>query len=223
MKRAISFVVVPLVVSLVMLMVTATEVIGASAITLSPSSGFSAITVTGAGFFGTVTIYWDDVPVPTVPLTVVPDPNGNFSAIISVTTQTVPGRHTVKATSMQQTTPPVGTGQPMTTTYTYTASAIFEVVDMTGPEGPEGPAGPAGENGARGLTGPTGAQGPAGEPGTQGPQGEPGPQGPQGEPGEQGASGVAVAGVTMSIVALILALVALGLMVLGKVKKWIVG
>lgn len=223
MKRIISFVVVPLVVSLIMLMVTTAGVIGAGAITLSPSSGFSAITITGTGFNGTVTISWDGTPIPTVPSTIVPDPSGNFSAIISVPTQTVPGNHEVKATSGQTITTGGDTGKPTTTTYTYTASAIFEVVDMTGPEGPEGPAGPAGENGARGLTGSAGAQGLQGEPGLQGPQGESGEQGPQGEPGEQGAAGAAVAGVTMSIVALVLALVALGLMILGKVKKWIVG
>lgn len=223
MKRFISLVVVPLVFSMVILMVTATEVIGAPAIILSPSSGFSAVTVTGTSFAGPVTIFWDDKPIPTVPLNILPDLNGNFSAIISVPTQTARGGHVVKATSAQTIAVVGASGQPSTTTINYTASAIFEVVDMTGPSGPEGPAGPAGETGARGLTGPAGAQGLPGKPGEQGLKGEPGEQGLQGEPGPQSPSGENTAGVTMSIVAIILALIALGLMILGKIKKWVVG
>jgi len=222
MKKAISFIALPLMISLVMLFVTA-EVVGAAGITLTPSSGFSALTVQGTGFFGTVTIYWDETAIPTVPMAVIPDPSGNFTAIISVPTQTAPGTHTVKATSSQTVPSTLPTGQPTSSTITYTASAPFRVVDMTGPQGLQGPAGPAGETGARGITGAAGAQGPQGEPGPQGPQGEPGPQGPQGESGTAGVSGVATAGLSMSILALILAIVALAFMVLGKLKKWIVG
>jgi hypothetical protein len=223
MKRVILFVVVPLILSGVILGVNATEVIGAAAITLSPESGFSALTVTGIGYYGTVTIYWDEIPIPTVPLTIIPDAYGKFSAIISVPTQTVPGAHIVRATSMQTVVVGGATGQPVTTTYTYTAEGVFNVVDMAGPEGPEGPAGPAGGTGEKGATGPAGTQGLPGEPGPQGPQGEPGEQGPQGIPGPQGPSGATGVSVSMSVVAIVLALVALGLMILGKIKKWIVG
>jgi Collagen triple helix repeat (20 copies) len=222
MKRVVSFIALPLVLSLVILCATV-EVAGAAGITLTPSSGFSALTIQGTGFFGTVTIYWDETPIPTVPMTVTPDPYGNFTAIISVPTQTVPGTHTVKATSSQTVPSQGATGAPTSSIYTYTASATFRVVDMTGPQGLQGPAGPAGDTGPRGITGSAGAQGPQGEPGPQGPQGEPGPQGLQGEPGPAGATGIATASLSMSILALILAIVALALMVFGKIKKWIVG
>jgi len=223
-KKIILSVAIPLVVSLLMLLIPATGAIAAGAITLNPTSGFAALTIFGSGFFGgAVTIYWDEIQIPTVPMTIIADPSGNFTAIISVPTQTTPGDHIVKATSMQTVTTGGQTGSPSTTTITYSGTAIFRVVDMTGPKGSEGPAGSTGDMGPRGPAGAAGAQGLQGEPGSQGPQGEPGPQGPQGEPGPSGSSGATTAGVSMSIVAIILALVAIGLMILGKLKKWIVG
>jgi hypothetical protein len=44
-----------------------------------------------------------------------------------------------------------------------------------------------------------------------------GPQGEAGPPGEPGP------GAGMSIVAIILALAALGLMIFGRIKKWVIG
>jgi hypothetical protein len=224
MKRVTYLIVFPLVACLVMLLGSAASVLAAGAITLTPTSGFAALTVSGSGFFGgTVTIYWDDVQIPTVPMVVIADPSGNFTAIISVPTQTRPGDHNVTATSMQTVATGGQTGAPSIITVTYTGSAIFKVIDMTGLTGPAGPAGPTGDMGPRGPAGAAGALGTQGEPGPQGPQGEQGEQGPPGETGATGATGAVTAGMSMSIVALILALVAIGLMVLGKLKKWIVG
>jgi len=89
-----------------------------------------------------------------------------------------------------------------------TASAKFTVVDMTGATGPAGPEGPVG---------PEGPQGPSGETGPAGPPGE------QGDPGEPGAAGEPGPATGLSIVALVLALIALGIGLLGKAKKVIVG
>jgi len=60
----------------------------------------------------------------------------------------------------------------------------------------------------------TGPQGPLGE---QGPAGEQGPLGEQGPPGEQGPAG------SISIAAVVLALIALGLTLLGRIKKRVTG
>jgi hypothetical protein len=118
--------------------------------------------------------------------------SGDFTAIISVLTPDEPGEHAIQARDQEG-------GR---------ASAVFTVLDMTGPQGPPGEEGPAG---ARGPSGPAGEAGPTGETGPQGPAGE---TGPAGEPGP---------GAGISIIAIILALIAIGLSVFGRLKKWIVG
>jgi hypothetical protein len=118
-------------------------------LSLVPDTGFASTTITGSYFDpnSTVTITWDGTPIPTVPSPLITDEDGNFAAIISVLTQTEPGPHTITATDEAG----------------NTGTAVFTVIDMTGPQGPPGPAGP---------------QGPAGEKGDTGPQGEPGPAAP---------------------------------------------
>jgi len=163
-------------------------------IRLSPTVGISSITVSGTGFVGYITIYWDGDAIPTVPYDVLPGgPSGYFSAIINVPTQTTPDEHTVKAEDG----------------YDQTASATFEVIDLTGNRGPTGKKGP------RGARGP---QGPVGEPGPIGVQGPPGPMGEQGPPGMQGEAGptVLMAPLALSIGAIILGLILLGLRLWGK-------
>ena len=186
---------------------------GAGRITLSPTSGFSTVTVAGTGFYGgTITIYWDGKPVPTVPSPLDGSGTqfGEFTAIISVPTQTEPGEHTVTAVDQENT----------------VAHATFIVVDLTGQDGPAGEQGPPGESGSAGEQGPPGEPGPAGEgglPGEPGPAGEgglpgeSGPAGEQGPPGESGACGA------ISIAAIVLAAIALGLAVLSRLKKWTIG
>lgn len=195
MKRLSFLVTLTLLLTLAMVGVTAHEVYSQRAsITLSPTFGFSAITVTLSGFYGgEITIYWDGERIPTVPspLYSYDTQEGEFTAIISVPTQTEPGEYTVMARDQEGS----------------RATAIFEVIDMTGPPGEPGP---------------PGEQGPPGEPtaGEQGPPGEPGPPGPPGETGPPGEPGP---GAGMSIVAIVLALIALGLTVFGKIKKWVIG
>jgi len=161
---------------------------------LSPTVGISSITVSGTGFVGYITIYWDGEEIPTVPYDVLPGgPSGYFSATINVPTQTDPGEHTVK----------VEDG------YDETASATFEVIDLTGNKGSTGKRGPRGERGP---------QGPVGEPGPVGVQGPPGPLGEQGPPGIQGEAGptLLMAPMALSIGAIILGLILLGLRLWGR-------
>lgn len=190
--------------------ITANEVYAHPAmISLSPASGFSVTTITGSGFFGgMVTIYWDGDPISTIPPSLYGDESGNFTAIISVPSQTDPGEHTVMARNQEG----------------NKGSAIFEVVDMTGPQGPQGEQGPAGPQGLAGEQGPPGEQGEQGSAGQQGPAGE---RGPQGEQGPQGLSGgeqelpveQGLPEGIISIAAIIIALIALGLTLLRAMKK----
>jgi len=172
-------------------------------ITLTPTSGFAALTITGRGFMSgsLITIGWDDTyPIPTVPQTIYAQ-EGSFTAIITVPTQTAPGQHWVTAIGYVP-------GYP-----DRSATAAFVVVDMTGPEG---------DKGDMGDPGPQGAAGPPGSPGTPGEQGATGEQGPQGEqgiPGEQGPPGEAGPAGGISIAAIVLAVIALALSVLGRIKK----
>jgi len=213
MKRLSFLVILTLLLTLVLTVVATDQVYsqaGASArISLSPTSGFSAITVTGTGFYGgQVFIHWDNDPDP---LPTVPSPlygsdtqYGTFTAIISVPTQTEPGEHTVTAVDREGT----------------IADAVFTVIDMTGPQGLPGTRGEPGPAGADGAQGPPGAPGIPGEPGPMGktgPAGEQGPPGGQGPPGEPGPAG------GIGIVALIVALIALGLSLFGRIKKWVIG
>ena len=167
---------------------------GNSIVVLTPSSGFASTTLAGSGFTNNseVTITWDGTAIPTIPNAVIADTNGNFSALISVPTQNVPGIHTVNATD--------GTGN--------WATATFVVIDMTGQQGPAGLQGQQGPKGDTGLQGPTGSTGP------QGLKGDIGPQGPKGDTGSQGSAGenqlVLIAFPTAaSILALCIAVVAL--------------
>ncbi len=176
-------------------------------ISLSPTSGFSTITIYGTGLSGRITIHWDNNkdPLPTVPETIYASQDTSapiFTAIISVPTQTAPGEHLVTAVDSQG----------------NIADATFIVVDMKGPEGPVGKPGPTGAAGSTGPAGPAGEQGPQGE---QGIPGETGPQGPQGETGPAGESAAGSTGV--SIIALVLSIVAIGFVVFGKIKKWVIG
>lgn len=206
MKRLtlLAFLTLPL--ALVMVSVDGDEVYSQAApqaqITLSPTYGFATFTVIGTDFFGgEITIYWDGRPVPTVPspLFASDTQDGRFSAIISVPTQTEVGDHTVMAVDSYN-----------------SASAIFEVIDMTGPAGPAGEPGLPGEPGTAlpGEPGPPGPSGESGSPGEPGPRGLPGESGPPGEPGP---------GTGISIVAISLALIAIGLVLFGRIKKWVMG
>jgi hypothetical protein len=216
MKRLGFRVIVTIFLSLVLMVATtniAYSQLKSERITLSPSSGFSAIIVSGVGFYGgQIIIYWEGEEVPTVPSPLYGSDtqDGSFTAIITVPTQTGPGEYEVIAKDQEG----------------FNASAIFEVIDISGLEGTggePGPPGPAGDMGPPGPAGDTGPPGSAGEPGSPGPPGEPGPPGPPGEPGATGPAGESGSGAGMSIVAIILALIALGFAVLGRIKKWVIG
>lgn len=171
MRRLCFLILFMLVLSLIVVSISADKISSQAAsakLTLVPSNGFSTTTVVGTGFFGgSITIFWDGDPIPTMPspLFTSDDQRGMFTAIISVPTPDEPGPHTVAARDEEG----------------FTASAVFTVIDVIGPEGP------------------------------------PGEQGPPGPSGEQGA------GAGISIVAIILALVAVGLVLFGRVKKWVIG
>jgi hypothetical protein len=158
---------------------------GLGNIILTPSTGFACTTVAGFGFADNskITVKWDSSVISTVPSPLTTDANGNFTAIISVLTQTSIGPHTVNATDESG----------------NWATAVFTVVDMRGPQGLKGDKGDKGD---------TGAQGPQGLAGPQGPQGLQGPQGSQGSPGEVPfiVSGLTIAA---SIIAICLATTAL--------------
>lgn len=203
MKRLGILVVAVLFLTVLLVGVTADQAYSqvAPRITLTPNTGFAATTVSGTGFLGgEIYIYWAEQRIPTVPLRIFASDTqfGEFTAIITVPTQTKAGEYVVRAQDQRGT----------------TASITFKVIDMTGPQGAQGPAG---------SSGPQGSAGPAGTTGASGPPGEPGPQGPQGPPGEQGPAGGAGAGAGMSIIAIILAVIALALSVFSRVMKWITG
>jgi len=161
---------------------------GSENIILTPSSGFASTIVVGSGFSNNsmITITWDGTTIPSVPYPTVTDTSGNFTAITSVLTQTVPGIHTVNATDESG----------------NWAAAAFSVSNMTGAQGPTGPQGPKGDNGDTGLQGSTGPQG------TKGDKGDTGPQGPTGSIGETQLVLIAFP-TAASILALCIAVVAL--------------
>jgi len=200
MKKLSLLVTLTLLLTLVLVGVTADKAYSQAraSITLTPESGCCAIIISREGFFGgEIFIYWEDDQVPTVPsrLYTRDTQDGSFAAIIVVPADTTPGEYVITAVDQEG----------------FNGDAVFTVVEVTGPLGPPGEPGPAG---------PTGPQGP------EGPSGEPGPigaTGPQGLPGEQGPPGELGPGAGMSIIAIILALVALGITLFGKIKKWIVG
>ena len=250
MKKAVISACLVLFIVIVILSVL-TGVVYAQGITLNPDSGFSVITISGTGFWPveTVNITWDGNPIPTYPTPLTTDGQGDFTAIISVPTQTSPGLHTITATidvvEDQQ-----------------TASANFTVIDMTGPvgppgesmigvievEGPPGPPGPPGPAGPAGASGPSGSNGPPGpmpehewsetslrfeNPTSttgwgeyvdlQGPQGEQGIPGEQGAPGEQGPAGEIGPAGGLSITAIVMASGALGWTLFGVIKRFVIG
>jgi uncharacterized surface protein with fasciclin (FAS1) repeats len=98
-----------------------------------PDNGIAATTIVGFGFepSSVVTISWDGVKIPTVPMEVVANTNGMFTAIISVLTQLAPGEHNITATDSQ--------GASATTTFT--------VANLTSPTIP------AGSNSTQGVSG----------------------------------------------------------------------
>jgi hypothetical protein len=130
----------------------------AASLTLSPTSGFSSIMVVGAGFSpgDNITISWDGSAIPTILSPLYVDLSGRFTALINVPTQTGIGSHNVSAKGF------VGAAN---------ASAIFTVVNMTGPQGPKGDMGIQGTQGPKGDKGDTGEQGPIGQQGPMGDQG----------------------------------------------------
>jgi len=176
-------------------------------ITLTPNRGFAATTITGMGFYGTVTIYWDGIQIPTVPQTIYVE-NG-FTAIIAIPTQTSISGHVVRAVSNGP------TGAPGA----IFAEAVFVVDNMTGPAGPKGDAGPTGPSGSI-TSGPAGPQGPAGP---EGPEGAEGPRGDTGPAGEQGPQGSPGAAPIISIIALVLAVIAIIVALLARLGKLIFG
>jgi len=99
-------------------------------ITLSPSSGFACTTVQGAYFTpnSTITITWDGEKIPTIPNKVITDSTGNFTAIITVPTQTDVGEHEVRAEDAEG----------------IAGTAKFKVVNMKGEQGEPGLQGPQG-------------------------------------------------------------------------------
>ena len=129
------------------------------AISLFPSSGFSTIMISGTDFSSiinnNITVYWRGSPIPTFPLKIETD-YGEFTAIINVPNQTDPGFYNITVIDSQG----------------LQASAIFTVINMTGPEGPKGDTGPQGPEGTFGEKGDTGEQGIQGEKGDQGPPGQ---------------------------------------------------
>jgi hypothetical protein len=93
----------------------------APAISLSPNEGFGTFTIEGTGFIwnSDVTITWDGTPIAGATTT---EWDGEFSAMVSVPTQTTPGTYTVTASDG-----------------TNSASTTFTVPDMTGPAGADAP------------------------------------------------------------------------------------
>ena len=57
---------------------------------LHPSSGIAATTLVGSGFApnSRISVFWDDIPIPSVPNNLISDNHGNFSTIITVLNQT---------------------------------------------------------------------------------------------------------------------------------------
>ncbi len=202
MKRLSFLMTLTLLLALVLVGTTADKVYSQSTprtnITLTPESGYEATIIYGEGFFGgEIFIYWEDEQVPTVPspLYTRDTQDGSFTAIITVPDGTKPGEYVITAIDQER----------------FAADAVFTVVEISGSAGLSGEPGPAGLSGPQGPEGPTGDPGPAG---ATGPQGLPGEQGTPGEPGP---------GAGISIVAIVLALAALGLTLFGKIKKWIAG
>ncbi|MFO7996825.1 MAG: hypothetical protein R6U93_06785 [Dehalococcoidia bacterium] len=166
-------------------------------ISLSPEEGFSAIMVSGTGFwdyYSEVLISWGDLDNQIPTLPSPLYPNGDGTFTAIIVVPTQADPGLHRIWAWQEWW--ISEGKPLP------VERSFTVVDMTGAQGPEGP---------------EGSEGPAGP---QGPAGAAGPQGPEGQPG-LAEEARPVLGV--SIAALVLALIALVMMLLGKIKKVIVG
>ena len=152
MKRLGLYFVIAVVLMLLLSATTADEVYAQQpAFRLSPTSGIASVTIEGTGFdyyVDQVTILWDGSSVPalvdtwsytiTLPTAIIT--RYAFTAMISVATQTVPGRHTIKAQYFLGYQGEMGAGE--------SGDLPFDVVDVTGPPGPPGPQGLPGEQGA---------------------------------------------------------------------------
>jgi len=126
-------------------------------ITLSPPQGFAMTIISGSGFdeLKSVSITYDGVIQPTVPMSIQTNASGCFTAIIAVPDELAVGTHNITATDSQG----------------CSASATFTVVNMEGPQGPAGPEGPQGAQGVAGQNGLNGINGVNGTNGTNGTNG----------------------------------------------------
>ncbi len=124
-----------------------------------------------------------------MPVSVVTDANGNFTAMITAPTS-LAGVYNITATDE----------------YDDTASALFTVPDMTGPKGDTGAAG-VGPQGATGSAGSTGA---TGQPGEKGDKGDTGETGPTGSPAPEviNETMLPLTSIVLAIVALVASLLA---------------
>jgi hypothetical protein len=225
--------------------ITVAPVSAAAQITLTPNSGFAVTMVSGSGFvtYGQVQIYWDNIaiPLPTIPQQISTSPNStSFTAIITIPTPLEVGAHTITARVV----PPTGGGSDEIAQTTFTVVDMKGAAGTAGPAGTEGAAGAAGPAGATGPVGPAGATGPAGPAGPTGPAGSASATGPAGKGIDHvannangtltlfftdgtsfttdnltGPSGAAGPAGGLSIAAIILAVIALGWMVFGLLKK----
>ncbi len=122
-----------LVVTLALLLVAHGPVLAAAtAITLSPASGFAATTISGTDFSANskISVTWNATAVVTVPAVVTTDAAGAFTALIAIPTATA-GIYPVIATDAAG----------------NSALANFTVVDKTGARGAAGAAGAVGPAG----------------------------------------------------------------------------
>jgi hypothetical protein len=101
-----------------------------AAVVLNPDKGVSAITIKGTDFEpdSVITVCWENLSIPTVPLNVSTDETGAFTCIISVYNQTAAGAYQINIVDSTGT----------------TATATFTVLDVTGPKGDSGQAGTSG-------------------------------------------------------------------------------
>jgi hypothetical protein len=195
-----------------------------------------------------IIIEWDGNPIPAQVLSYYIGESPIFEATVVVPTPLEPGIHTVTATYIPGEGSPQtsntayfevidmrGPAGPPGPGGLIGLQGLPGEPGLEGPEGPAGPPGPAGATGATGtgiestlnngdgtltvfftdgssfttddITGLTGEPGPAGEPGPTGPAG---PPGPTGEPGPAGE---------LSLTAIIVAVIALVLMVIGIFRR----
>jgi hypothetical protein len=198
-------------------------------ITVSPGSGNSTIIVIGNEFPTggyTVTLYWDAeaVPLPTFPAVISTIDAGDFAyfeAIINMPEGAAPGLHNVTARIIDTNYTASTTFTVLNTIGTRGSSGASGAMGATGPQGITGPQGAAGANGDTGAKGDTGLKGDTGTKGDTGLKGDTGIQGLQGVQGPPGPVGTT--GTVLGIVAVVLTLLTIALLLLGKIKKWILG